>query len=557
MKHAARPRPHRLIRAGVAAAPLFGIALTLVAILDRPAVTPRADLGPPGHNCRFWGLVGQGYSADLLDEHLRRDGHTTLRSLGEYNRDGWGFVSYPSDTTMRRLLLSPLVRRGRPAADTPPDPNFALAVEELMRMRPRAILGHVRTGTSGHWGVPDPHPFVQHGFAFAHNGGVSISVIEELINAERPGYLDQNPPEWVRGTVDSEILFLWLLCHAEAHPELSFTEAVREAVEILYTRVKPARLNFVLSHGDTLWALRCSGSDAPDPVRYFPRDAAASPFWIVASQPVGGEGGRWGAIPETSLGVFVPGRAPAFYPVQTPGTASFSFREIHVTPGVDRDQDGHCADFSVWCDPDADFGRHTVAVRVLELTEDATRLLAQGDTVEIVAGSIESLRVAIEVLPLDLLPATWNLQVELLSLDDPTMPVRVATAGPAGDPLWGLANLRIEGSAHDVPMPPPPPTSDWIGGPRPNPSRSVVDIPIRLASHEGEVALEVWDARGQRVFADPAALVRRLDPGRSDGDSGVRWDGHDSAGRPVAAGVYFARVRAGSEVSETRITIVR
>lgn len=517
----------------------------------------REDLGPPGHNCRFWALVGQGYPPGLLDEQLRRDGHTTLQSLGEYNRDGWGFVSYPSDTTMRRLLLAPLARRGRPAADQPADPNFSVAVDELMRGRPRAVLGHVRTGTSGHWGIPDPHPFVQRGLAFAHNGGVSITVIEELIDAELPGFLDDNPPEYVRGNVDSEILFLWLLCHAEAHPELPFTEAVREAVELLYDRVAPARLNFIMTRGDTLWALRCSGSDTPDPVRYYPNDAPASPFWIVASQPVGAEGGRWAAIPPASLGVFVPGQPPAFYPVQTDGTATFRFRDIRVTPGEDRDGDGHAVDFTVRSDPEADFGRHAVSVRVLELTEDATRFLAASDTVEIVAGSIDAIEVAIRVEPAGLLPAVWNLQVELLSLDDPTLPVTVAAAGPGSDPAWGLANLRVEGTEHDVPMPPPPPATDRIGRPYPNPARGTVEIPVTLATHDGVVALEIWDASGRRCYVDPTSPVVALQGGSPEARSGVRWDGRDRNGRALPAGVYLARVRAGSATAEARITLLR
>jgi hypothetical protein len=52
------------------------------------------------------------------------------------------------------------------------------------------------------------------------------------------------------------------------------TKLVEEigAAERLWERAGGARINFVMTEGDTLYALRCSGYDTADPVRYYPDD---------------------------------------------------------------------------------------------------------------------------------------------------------------------------------------------------------------------------------------------------------------------------------------------
>jgi len=75
----------------------------------------------------------------------------------------------------------------------------------------------------------------------------------------------------------------------------------------------------------------------------------------------------------------------------------------------------------------------------------------------------------------------------------------------------------------------------------PNPARG----PIRFESPGGLIAreIEILDGAGR--------LIARVTPGASR-----QWDGRDQAGRPVPAGVYFARVRdAAAEL--LRVTIVR
>ncbi|HMB67860.1 MAG TPA: FlgD immunoglobulin-like domain containing protein, partial [bacterium] len=83
----------------------------------------------------------------------------------------------------------------------------------------------------------------------------------------------------------------------------------------------------------------------------------------------------------------------------------------------------------------------------------------------------------------------------------------------------------------------------------PNPFRGTTqlryDLPVR-----GPVRLAVYDVAGR--------LVSRLHDGMADaGRHAVTWSGEDERGQPVAAGVYFARVTAGSESRVLKIVRLR
>lgn len=74
---------------------------------------------------------------------------------------------------------------------------------------------------------------------------------------------------------------------------------------------------------------------------------------------------------------------------------------------------------------------------------------------------------------------------------------------------------------------------------------------IRYAlSRPGTVTLRIIDAAGRVVREVPRGPV-------SAGEQAWNWDGRDSAGRAVAAGVYFCEVRAGSESVSTKMLIVK
>ena len=80
---------------------------------------------------------------------------------------------------------------------------------------------------------------------------------------------------------------------------------------------------------------------------------------------------------------------------------------------------------------------------------------------------------------------------------------------------------------------PPHPAAPRLHG-APNPFREGTTLTIELV-RPGAATLRIHDAGGR--------LVRTLADGpRGAGRHSIRWDGRDAAGRPVAAGVYFARL---------------
>ncbi|MBD3222349.1 T9SS type A sorting domain-containing protein [bacterium] len=67
----------------------------------------------------------------------------------------------------------------------------------------------------------------------------------------------------------------------------------------------------------------------------------------------------------------------------------------------------------------------------------------------------------------------------------------------------------------------------------------------------GPVRLRVYDVAGR--------VVRTLvgDAYHAAGEHRERWEGRDESGRPVAAGVYLARLEVGGEVASRRLVLVR
>ena len=79
----------------------------------------------------------------------------------------------------------------------------------------------------------------------------------------------------------------------------------------------------------------------------------------------------------------------------------------------------------------------------------------------------------------------------------------------------------------------------------PSPSSGLLTFAIDLPA-AADASIEVFDLSGRRV----ATLARgTLPAGRSE----LGWNGRDLLGRPVAAGVYLARARAGAWTATTRL----
>lgn len=85
--------------------------------------------------------------------------------------------------------------------------------------------------------------------------------------------------------------------------------------------------------------------------------------------------------------------------------------------------------------------------------------------------------------------------------------------------------------------------------PRPNPARGDVRLDFALPAG-ARAELSVMDVGGRRV--------RELARGdRLTGTGSWVWDGRDDSGQPVPPGLYFARLRTGSEVLVRRMVLAR
>ena len=83
----------------------------------------------------------------------------------------------------------------------------------------------------------------------------------------------------------------------------------------------------------------------------------------------------------------------------------------------------------------------------------------------------------------------------------------------------------------------------------PNPFNPRVELRYRLAV-SGHASLTIYDSAGRVV-------VHLLDENLSAGNHRVVWDGRDSNGRPLASGVYHARLRTGGEFETLKLALVR
>ncbi|MCX7995688.1 MAG: class II glutamine amidotransferase [candidate division WOR-3 bacterium] len=268
------------------------------------------------HECRFWGIVFSEKTpaiASVITTHL-----DSLCKLGLLNPDGWGmgyFVPSQTDT------LLPVIRRGEPAAVG--DPRFSWNTLELLRNVQNSAVAHVRRGSSGLSGIPNPHPFrrkcINRRFdmLFAHNGTINVNILLELITSINPVYLEHNPPDYNPYYIDSDLYAILLAAVIDEYPDLTIEECINIAVAKLDSALGSGsvQLNFVMSDGYTLWALNFTKEEPKAlTVHYYP-DSTLSDFWVIASQPLDTMSSEWVEIPNRTLVRLRPREPVLFIPV--------------------------------------------------------------------------------------------------------------------------------------------------------------------------------------------------------------------------------------------------
>jgi hypothetical protein len=119
----------------------------------------------------------------------------------------------------------------------------------------------------------------------------------------------------------------------------------------------------------------------------------------------------------------------------------------------------------------------------------------------------------------------------------------VVSDGGAGSFDIALANGTLAAGAT------PPPASDALGAISPNPGRGGMRFDFAL--HDpAAVSFEVMDMAGR--------VVSRLEPlSRGAGSWSEAWTARDARGRPLAAGLYFVRMRVGDRtVGMRKLTLL-
>ncbi len=118
-------------------------------------------------------------------------------------------------------------------------------------IRSRHILAHIRKATQGVVALENTHPFQRElwgrYWVFAHNGNL-VDFRPKLHAAFHPV-----------GSTDSERAFCWLMQElAKNHASLPSVAHLSETLAELLPRITPhGTFNFLLSHGEALWA-HCS-----------------------------------------------------------------------------------------------------------------------------------------------------------------------------------------------------------------------------------------------------------------------------------------------------------
>ncbi|MCK4304385.1 MAG: class II glutamine amidotransferase [Candidatus Eisenbacteria sp.] len=336
--------------------PLGAPERTAVDVLDMPCssqlqAAPKATLshsrGPeeeprPDHACRFWGMVGNSPPESTLTDQLVT-GTYSMMLLGDGNRDGWG-IAYAAQILAGAGLERLQTLRGGPQANHEFDHRFEDAVTEMIALDAHIATVHVRSASSGHTGIPNPHPFSREGLTLVHNGTFLSNTLVSLLEEGNPKYLDEHPPDYKNPYVDSELFLLYVLKIREQgvdNGDGRLSYAMQDVLSAAALNAHDAgaigtAANCLITVGDTLLALRF---DRTDQARYKVRYLKIPNAWVVASEPVGTDTTGWMALPPKSLGVFTAVGAPEIITVFPPEGAWISLFETTV----DDDMQGQSA----------------------------------------------------------------------------------------------------------------------------------------------------------------------------------------------------------------------
>lgn len=231
--------------------------------------------------CRLLGFATRVPTtlADLLGE----DDLAGFTELSCKHGDGWGGAR-ATDAAVE-VEKAPDAARASPA--------FRAWAHECLA---DLALVHLRWATLGLPVVSEnAHPFSDGQHAYAHNG--SVPPPESLDPLVDPRLL-----AGMRGTTDSERLFLAVLSRLDPSHEDPVGDALAQAVRDVVAHCRPGSLNSMLLTRDRLYALTAYSAEAerkePDPEYYALRVRTSTDAVVVSSS---GWGSGWYDLPNGTM----------------------------------------------------------------------------------------------------------------------------------------------------------------------------------------------------------------------------------------------------------------
>jgi predicted glutamine amidotransferase len=193
--------------------------------------------------------------------------------------DGWGLAWYGDGET-------PSLRK---EASDPRSYSCARAIETAVAETPRLLLAHLRKASPG---IPihvcNSQPFVEGAWSFIHNGTL-----------QEPDRLPLQRYQ-VKGTSDSERLFLFLLEALEQGETYQQTSLFRQAISAVERQCTYSALNLVLTNAVRTFVLCLFAEETQ--WDYYTLWHQLKQGWIVSSEPLSGE--AWAPLENRTLLLF-------------------------------------------------------------------------------------------------------------------------------------------------------------------------------------------------------------------------------------------------------------
>ena len=213
------------------------------------------------------------------------------------------------------------------------------------------------------------------------------------------------------------------------------------------------------------------------------------------------------------------------------------FAWVSCSATDDRDGDGFARALELEWDADISGGGDSawVSAKVYGLDGGRIFMLGEGPTYLLRGSRPDTVSLHLDVLPENQPPATWDLAIQLSFGNE------VVFATYSDFPQ--LEHVAIEGAMQDQ-------SSGRIGLPRPNPTTTIVSIPVQAPSEGDWAGFCVRDVNGRLLRNDGDIWLEF-------GEHEFLWNGYDAHGHAAPSGIYYISVRMGSVVTHQRCLLIR